>query len=71
MQRFDKNIIIACEKSSYIDKIKIWKFLVENGIFVNFPLLDSIVLKNEKFTIIIKITVHLLGFHKDCHHIIY
>jgi len=53
-------ILIASEKlSSFIGKLEIWTRRVENGNFANFPMLDSIVLENEKDTIIPDITIHL------------
>ena len=60
MQGYGKNIITATEKlSAFFEKLKIWICRVENGTFANFPLLDEIILENEKITILTEIVIHL------------
>ena len=68
MQGFGRNIITISEKLfSFIEKLKIWKCRVENGNFGNFSSLDSIILENEKRTIIPEITMHLQQLSESFH----
>ena len=68
MQGSSTNIITAREKlSAFTEKLTIWISRVQNGNFANFPLLDDIVLENEKIKISSEVVKYLKRLSKSFH----